>query len=436
MDDEELRVNDYEDNEDGGELRIIEGDSTIDTHDRGQVEAWMAEVQEIGPDQGPAFRALVEKLPKTRDACGRGISNNRLLKALRSMKNLPSTEINKIKEKKSVAAFTQAQLLVYHDLIDRCFSTDGGSEPERVLLRKGLVLPFEEQGAGGGGGGGEGSGPRPDSEVNRILLMALTVTSPEAVPFLEKAIATVPEADRPAALDVPGGITGTILAAYEGLRVLSETLKTNSEFDLSRFSKEHLGSDEAAQALSGLSPLGATIPSAAAFKAMHTQWCNANDELCGKVDASGGHVAGVARRQTCYEKFIGQTGRSKNISLFLVFVLFEGAEKRFTSRVLPTGKGVGSNEHGNTPALAKKNKQQPRQEMSLTISRPPVDPEEALATKRLKAAQENLVKEKTNSERATRLQAIISNPAIFGTFSAARQQELQEALYSSLIGNQ
>jgi hypothetical protein len=169
---------------------------------------------------------------------------------------------------------------------------------------------------------------------------------------------------------------------------------------------------------------------------MHVKWMNAVDTLVSSLDASGGNVAGVARRQTCFNTFIGQAGRSKNISLFVAFLIFEGADKRFTSRGLPVGKGVGSSSGVETSSSTSgsKSKKQQQQMMNLTIARQPVDPEEAQLSKRLKSAQELLIKERTNSEKATRLQAAVTNPAVFNTFDETQKKALSDAYFSSLIG--
>lgn len=430
-----LHVGDEEEDYDYDAQQLgIEDANTLDTTVKAQVELWVKKVREVGPNEGPDFRALLQQLPTSRDACGRGISTNRVLKGLKTIKNLSPTEYNKIKDKKSAAKFTKAQMTTFHELIDQCFELIDESGSGGEILKKGLLIPFVE-GAGGGAGGGGGGGHRPDSEVNRVLLMALTLTDPAAVPILEKLHATVSAEDRPAALDVPGGIVGNKMTCYEQLRELSETLKANNEFDLSRFSKEHTGSDEAAETLIDLSPLHATIPSAVDFKTMHVKWMNAVDTLICSLDASGGNVAGVARRQTCFNTFIGQAGRSKNISLFVVFLIFEGADKRFTSRGLPVGKGVGSSsgvETSSSTSGSKSKKQQ--QMMNLTIAREPVDSEEAQASKKLKSAQELLIKERTNSEKATRLQAAVTNPEVYNTFDETQKKALSDAFFSSLLG--
>ena len=77
---------------------------------------------------------------------------------------------------------------------------------------------------------------------------------------------------------------------------------------------------------------------------MTTKYVNAHDELIARLDASGQALAEhvYERRMECFNSFIGNLGRGKNMPLFYCFLVWEGRGTRWTTRRLPNNVGISS----------------------------------------------------------------------------------------------
>jgi hypothetical protein len=75
-----------------------------------------------------------------------------------------------------------------------------------------------------------------------------------------------------------------------------------------------------------------------------TQYVNLHDQLVANLDASGKSLAEhvLERRIECFQRFIGNLGRGKNIPLFYCFVLWEGTNTRWATRRLGASIGASS----------------------------------------------------------------------------------------------
>jgi hypothetical protein len=114
---------------------------------------------------------------------------------------------------------------------------------------------------------------------------------------------------------------------------------------------------------------------------------------------------------------------------------------RFTSRLLPGGKGSSSwstisSPDGSNPSSGKgKPGKDTPPAYQIQFSRPPSDPEEAVASKKLKTAQEHLVREKTHTEKATRIFSAMSCDTSFNRFDAEQKKALTDEYFKNLLGS-
>ena len=113
------------------------------------------------------------------------------------------------------------------------------------------------------------------------------------------------------------------------------------------------------------------------LKAMKTKFVNLHDQLLANLDHSGGNlpIGGVERRLKCWNSFVGESGRSKNVALFYCFVLWEGCELRWASRVAPASAQRSSvdgppAESPTTGGLLSKKQMQQVQMMQQVIGTP------------------------------------------------------------------
>jgi hypothetical protein len=121
-------------NDDEVSVPPIEQANTIETKDLNEVNGWVEEVNKIEVGGGPAYRALILRLPKSNDSMGQGLSCNRLLRAMRTITPVPEG-LSTFGNIKSCANLKASQKREYNDIIDRIFSgTEDGSDAEKQML--------------------------------------------------------------------------------------------------------------------------------------------------------------------------------------------------------------------------------------------------------------------------------------------------------------
>ena len=420
-------------------LSAIENILTLDTTITDDIQSWMEDVENCGIDCGIEYLAQIDKLPRHQTAMGYSLSMNRVLKGILKANPAPPGAKSLEKEKTFTAMKAHKKAEFFSAIEDSFSSPEASAVGLRNTLIAGLLKPFKEHMNKPGNAGpnrgirGNGGAARGDSDINRVLLIVSTLIHPDAIPILETIFTKVATEERPAALDVIGGTKAAKLVLYGKLVELSETLKTAGEFDLSRLQAEYCG-EEAAQALIGLDPSKATIPNAEFFQKEHVAYMNRFDVLIGNLDASGGNRTGITRRDHCYQCFCGGSGRSKDMSIFIAFLYFDGGDTRFISRKLPPGIGSGSMTDTNPPNGSREKTKTPQKGVTITIEKPTIDPEEVAASKKLKTAQEELVRERTITERASRLNVAMSTQA-YNNFPPEAQAQISVAYLKTLLGS-
>jgi hypothetical protein len=74
------------------------------------------------------------------------------------------------------------------------------------------------------------------------------------------------------------------------------------------------------------------------------------DELKANLDSSGQHggdVGSPQRREECFLKFLAGKGKAKNMLTFMLFLLWDGVDVKFSSRRLPAGFNATSTGQGD-----------------------------------------------------------------------------------------
>ena len=98
-----------------------------------------------------------------------------------------------------------------------------------------------------------------------------------------------------------------------------------------------------------INPSQGTFKDGKELLSLTTQYVNLHDQLITNLDSSGKSVAEhmFERRVECFQHFIGNPGRGKNIPLFYCFVLWEGSNTRWATRRLGANLGASSAEENH-----------------------------------------------------------------------------------------
>lgn len=168
--------------------------------------------------------------------------------------------------------------------------------------------------------------------------MAHLSVHPDATHLWEIAFSHVSANNRPAYLEQTDGVGHQKIQAGNLLLNLAEKIKEN--LDLSRFNAAYCGF-EAAELLKEFNPAAAQFASAQDLFTVQTTYANKHDTLITNLDRSGSYDVeeSYSRRIDCFENFVGQPGRSKDMALFYCFLLWEGRSFRWTTRKL--GGSIG-----------------------------------------------------------------------------------------------
>lgn len=171
--------------------------------------------------------------------------------------------------------------------------------------------------------------------------MAHLVVSPLATSLWEAISSNVPEGQRPAFLDQTDGVGHSRTANYEALIAVAETVK--EDLDMTAFSVDRLGTD-AMNAVSHISARTATFKDAVDLQSLFTTYVNLHDTLLQRLGRSGKskEEGTLERRMECFDSFVGEHGRSKNLGLFYCFIVWEGQTTRWATRRLDSSICVSS----------------------------------------------------------------------------------------------
>jgi hypothetical protein len=143
----------------------------------------------------------------------------------------------------------------------------------------------------------------------------------------EKLTTKVSSAETPAFIEQPGGPMAYRLSIYSSLVEISEQLKMCTEtIDSSVLAPERIG-EQPSNSVSRINPRMASFKDGTALKELHTSLVNRHSELSGRVFSSGfsGESNSLEAYLRAYESS-GDSGKTKDISLFYAFVVFSSAE--------------------------------------------------------------------------------------------------------------
>jgi hypothetical protein len=157
-----------------------------------------------------------------------------------------------------------------------------------------------------------------NADINKVAMVGHLLVHPDAAGLLTQLAAGVTEANRPASLDQVVPFKEQI-----GSQLLSLAYAIRDNLDYSKFDVANIGQDahDACMAID-VSEVDMT---AKELLSLITKMKNLVDELLIRLDASGGNLPrGLERSLLCYDRFIGQHGRSKDLGKFYCFVLWDG----------------------------------------------------------------------------------------------------------------
>jgi hypothetical protein len=332
-------------------------------------------------------------------------------------------------------------------------------------LRVCVTNPFQEFVNNSGGGIPAPANEDSNSHCNKVALMAHLIVAAEASELWQKLHEDVAPPDKSAYMEQTGGIRGGKEDIAAKLISVAHSIK--NDLDLSKFAPDLIGC-EASNACASINASAAEFQSGSELLSMVTTMVNLHDTLLSHLDASGSAVpdstpiVSVSRRIKCYTNFLGQHGRSKNMSVFYCFVLWEGCDTKFITRTLKDCGGRSSSstststpQHLTKDAVFKRKLGQiadafgsplaaaPGQTPSPPVQPvviPPVSPgaadrrQQLLLESKLRKldAEENTVKENGLSIKASKLLSAISSEA-FSTFDAETKDKIKAAYVASLI---
>jgi hypothetical protein len=276
----------------------------------------------------------------------------------------------------------------------------------------------------------------PNATINKIALMAHLVIYEHADTFWTQLCSDIPEENRPAALDqqVPFKV-----AIAQRLISLANAIKDN--LDYSTFSEELIG-EEAHTACSVLSPSSADFTNCEKeLLSLKTKMVNLHDTLLQNLDSSGGNLAVGCkeRRLLCWDRFIGASGRSKDVELFYCVVLWEGKELRWTSRRLAAEHCVSSSSKdnltvdGSKRSESKKDTFSKREIEKITMLGRAINSGGDDSSGDLTSSKKRVLDEQAHTVRAKRLQEAMDHSS-FQLLSQEQQEKIKSEYFSSLLG--
>ena len=444
------------------QLEEVENAETIDTDAVEELNNFIDKlrvVQESEKDRGEQLERLISTLPKTIGKCSQGHTKGQMLKALRQLKVDGMEKLNG----KTVSLFRKShEEPAFWELVYKVANAE--ELKGRLLLFAGVLSAFSEAVAASSQVLPVKSSSSP-SVANKVAVMAHTIASPESVPILERIRDGVPKVQTTAILDSMSGSKGFMDNLFAELAELAE--KNKSTYDNTSDYTEAYCGKEAADALakSNIDPRKAPKMTGAEFKKIYTESKNSFEVLKAKHDVSGENRDGVERRENIFANFIGNTGRAKDLSLYYLFLTWDGKDIRFTTRALPVDQAKSSASTAlddeddveevtvlKKPSTAKKTKRERQEEKeeekklkrmeAFGASFHKKDNENSSSGNNevLDASRNELIQSKISETQAaalaqlttTRL-AAISNPHFFDKLSEDKQEKLRDATFNDLF---
>ncbi len=331
-------------------LEDVESAATIETDTVEDINKFINSVRSLqdssekgspGDTRGEKLEHLISTLPKTNGKCGQGHTKGGMLKALKFLKVDGLDRLNN----KTVSNFrAKNEEPVFWELIRKV--VNDGEPKERLLVFTGVLASFVEAVKDSSQDNSiKSSSP---SVANRVALMAHTVADPEAVNILEAIANGVSTVAATAVLDSQGGSKAFLEKLYTELAELADKNK-NTYDNKSNYTEVYCGKDGAeALAKANIDPSKALKMTGADFKKLFIESKNQFDILVSRHDVSGEYRDGVERRANIFDNFIGVQGRAKDISLFYLFLTWDGIKLKYASRRLAEDQGKSSSSSSTT----------------------------------------------------------------------------------------
>ena len=404
--------------------------SLVDTNDLGSLRLFLSQIINLkhGPEAGNQLLLLIETIPKVNSVLGRTNATTRIIKMLKEDNVLPEgfpQTMNKWRIKDGHEATYKARI------------KELGNDVERIKkLKMEIKYPFDEKLLQLGN-----TGPQVLSEnavINRIAQMAFLLVAPEATDCWEQTMMKPNSNDRPAIIEQIDGPNHVRDVALEKLVSIANNLK--NDWDNNDLFKEANVGSEAEQALAHIRPSQGLIASGAELQSLKTFWVNKHDELLQHLDASGKSLpeGNLERRLECFDNFIGAKGRSKNLGLFICFLVWEGKDYKWTSnRIHKSGSGSGGKTGaGSSGKLSKKEQELKELEDRATVLTKVLfpskgDPEPTQDGGSLDSSKRKFYDQKTLTEKTSRLSAAAKDETMFRLLSDEQRQQVVDKWFAA-----
>ena len=402
----------------------------VDTTDIGSLRLFLGQLINIvhGPEAGQQLMILIEKLPKINGLLGRTNATTRLIKMLKEDKHLDEDfpqSMGKWKVKED-------HKNIYIGKIKEL----GQDEMILKKLKMELKLPFENHRLQM-----ENKTSQPVSDnaiINRVAQMAFLLIEPLAIPLWEETMMKANAMDRPAVIEQTDGPNHARDVAYDKLVSISNSLK--HKWDNSDLFKVNNVGTEAAEALAHIRPSQGTFSSGAELQSLRTQFVNKHDELIQNLDASGKSLpeGNMERRLQCYATFIGATGRSKNLALYICFLVWECQEHKWKSNRINKGGNEGGKSTGNSSRDLSRKEIMEIEKLSV-ISKALFDsqkkplPEQGVDGVSLSDSKRKFYDQRTLSEKTSRLSTAAKDEVMFNLLSDEQKQAMVAKWFSTTM---
>ena len=318
---------------------LFVSDLVLDMSNADEIISFLQDLSEVATDK--ELWEMLAKIPVVNGVSGRGHFINRIIKQLNEWGLLNSKLGSKSQSSLNKADWTEiknAVAIVFSNtgvslgkgwgdmFIKTCFTTVFENRVE--MLRK------NQQGTE--------SKPSPNSMFNKVILAAFLVVDPSASPFWAHIQEDTKADDTPAMLDQTDGARSAKQKTLTQLLSIANAIR--EDVDTTLFSVERVGI-AAASSLDEIDLSETEFNDPEELSKLVTKYVNLHDTLIQNLDCSGqGLAEGTKeRRENCWNNFVGNKGRGKDVALFACFVIWEGKSIRWKSRRLPSDTVRSSN---------------------------------------------------------------------------------------------
>jgi hypothetical protein len=318
---------------------LFVSDLVLDMSNADEIISFLQDLSEVATDK--ELWEMLAKIPVVNGVSGRGHFINRIIKQLNEWGLLNSKLGSKSQSSLNKADWTEiknAVAIVFSNtgvslgkgwddmFIKTCFTTVFENRVE--MLRK------NQQGTE--------SKPSPNSMFNKVILLAFLLVDPSASPFWAHIQEDTKADDTPAMLDQTDGARSAKQKTLTKLLSIANAIR--EDVDTTLFSVERVGI-AAASSLDEIDLSETEFNDPEELSKLVTKYVNLHDTLIQNLDCSGqGLAEGTKeRRENCWNNFVGNKGRGKDVALFACFVIWEGKSIRWKSRRLPSDTVRSSN---------------------------------------------------------------------------------------------